>query len=358
VTDVANEDVRSIVRDGFLRYGRDSYPFRQRGPALASWRGYREDAWNDYAELGWLALRLPEPLGGLDADPAIIGSMMEMVGRYLLLEPLFASAVVGTGALVRGAPELLREMAPLLAGGRLILTMACEGHTEVRAGLLSGEKVGVLHGNAAHQFIVTTGAGNPAIYLVAASASGVTRRAYRLVDGRAAAVVTFNKVPAKRLGDAEALQLLLDESVVALCAEALGSTSYLVECTTAHLNSRTQFGRSLGSFQALQHRMSEMAILSEEISALTAAAQSALKEDVSVRARTIGGAAAYIVEAARTIGNEAIQLHGGIGITEALDVSHHFRRLMVTSALIGGRDAQFERFAASLHARRSTEEGA
>lgn len=352
------DDMREMVREGFVRYGRDRYSFEQRNKSLESGKSMRDDAWTDYADLGWLALRLPEELGGLGADAAMTGSLMETVGRHLLLEPLLASAVLGTGALLRADAGLLQELAPALADGSLKLAFAHEGQpAQWHDGRISGEKVGVLHGDVADRFVVSAvdDAGAQGLYLVDAASAQVTRRPYRLVDGRGAALLKLDKAAAQALGDATALQDLLDERTVALCAEALGSTDYLVEATAEYLKVRKQFGRAIGSYQALQHRMSEMYLLCQEIRALTAAAQQSLAQPAADRARMVSGAAAYIVRAARSIGNDAVQLHGGVGVTDELAISHHFRRLMVNASLQGGHDVHFERFGRSCFEARDTE---
>lgn len=351
-------EMHGLLQDGFVRYGRETYTFEKRHAALASVNAYRADAWDNYAELGWLALRLPEDFGGLGADAALTGALMETVGRNLLLEPVLASAVLGTGALLRADAALLAELAPALADGTLKLAFAHEGEAaaQFKNERISGEKICVLHGDVADQFVVSAGKADARVLLlVDGRAAGVTRRAYRLVDGRGAAIVAFDDAPARRIGDAAAVDELLIEAAVALCAESFGSVSLLVEATAAYLKVRKQFGRSLGSNQALQHRMSEMYLLREEIRALTAAAQKALDENTPGRTRIVSGARAYTIQAAREVGNAAVQLHGGVGVTEELEISHHFRRLMVNAALFGGRDLQIERFAQTCFERNASD---
>lgn len=342
---------QQMLRDGFARYARESYAPKLRHAALVSRLAYRDDAWRDFAELGWLALRLPEAHGGLDADAAIVGAMMETVGRNLLLEPLLASAIIGAGALLRAPADVQAEMLPGLADGSRILALAYDGDAVVADDALSGEMVGVLHGDVADRIVVAVAAADGGLFLIDPSTPEVARECYRLVDGRGAATLRFDAAVARRIGDPAALQQTMHEQAVALLAEIFGSADHLVDATAGYLQVRKQFGRTLGSYQALQHRMSEMAMLREEIAALTAAAQHALGEPEPARSRTINGSAAYILSAARTIANEAVQLHGGMGITEELDISHHFRRQMVIAALLGGRDRRIEQFIAASEAR-------
>jgi alkylation response protein AidB-like acyl-CoA dehydrogenase len=209
------------------------------------------------------------------------------------------------------------------------------------------------HGDIADRLIVSARdeAGEWMLCLVDAAAAQVQRQSYRLVDGRGAANFNFDAAPFERLGPgergqsaAEAIAEIRDEAAVALCAEALGAVCSLLAATCEYLKVRQQFGRPIGANQALQHRMVDLYLIQEEIKALTRAAQRALTLPAAARARTVSGARAYITQAARRVANEAVQMHGGVGITEELEVSHHFRRLMVIGALFGGRDEHFARF--------------
>jgi alkylation response protein AidB-like acyl-CoA dehydrogenase len=331
------------LAEAFERYARTRYPFeRSRAAAAAGWS---TDAWADYAAQGWLAMALAEHHGGIDADARVLGALMQTVGRHLLMEPLLASAVLGTASLRRSSPACLDADAPQLAAGALRVAVGLgHGALALRDDGLHGELAGVLHGDDAQRYVVgDTAAG----LLCLVEPAAVQRRAYRLVDGRRAALLRFHRTPVLRLGGAEAAERLWQEAAVALCAETLGAAEALVDATAAHLKVRKQFGRTLGSNQVLAHRMSELYILREEIRALTAAAQQALAAQDGAAARAVAAARAYGIRAARSIANEAVQMHGGIGITEELPVSHHFRRLMVNAALFGGREAALRRLAAA-----------
>lgn len=346
-----------MLRDSAARYAEDNYSFHQRWSVLEQPSGYSPQAWSDFAEFGFLALRLPEEDGGLDGDAVAVGAIMEIVGARLLMEPLLASAVLGTGLLLKlGSAEQKATLLPQLADASLVLAFADEDAPErpcvFDGGRLQGAKVGVLHGDAAGRLLVSaqTPAGEAVVVTVATDAAGVSRQPYRLVDGRGAAIVTFDGVaaeplvPASGRSAAEALAEIRDEAAVALCAESLGIVRNLVTITNEYLKVRKQFGRTIGSNQALQHRMVDCFMLQEEVRALVAAAQQALAGPAEARARIVSGARAYIIQAARKVGNEAIQMHGGLGVTDELDVSHYFRRLMVNASLFGGRDGHFTRF--------------
>lgn len=349
-------DTIAMLRDSAQRYTAAHYSFLQRWDVLTQPAGFSAQAWNDYAEFGWLALRLPEDDGGIDGDAVAIGAMMEVVGSRLLMEPILASTVLGTGLVLKqGSAAQRAAWLPQLADGSLKLAFAhqedLEGPCILRDGKLSGKLISVLHGDIADKLIVAAQAdGKPVLCVVDGTA--VQRHGYRLVDGRSAASIGFDGVAAQLLGDAQdgagaAIAATLDEASVALCAETLGVVIALVETTNAYLKIRKQFGRTLGSNQALQHRMVEMVLLQEEVRALVQTAQGALTLEGSERTRLISGARAFIISAARRVGNEAIQMHGGLGVTDELDVSHYFRRLMVLAALFGNRDQQFEQFMAA-----------
>jgi alkylation response protein AidB-like acyl-CoA dehydrogenase len=348
-------DTVAMLRNTMQRYAAEQYGFAQRNAILE--KGWSEPAWRDYASFGWLALRLPEDDGGIGADASAIGALMEVVGARLLMEPVLASAVLGTGLVLATAGAAQRAaLLPSLADGTLTLAFACEDPPgpgcELRGERLHGAKVNVLHGDVAGRLIVSAhdadAAGAAALCLVDPADAGVERRPYRLVDGRGAACLRFEAARVERLaaGDAsDAIARAHDEAAVALCAEALGVVRSLVSATCDYLKVRKQFGRTLGSNQALQHRMVELFLLQEEVQALTHAAQRSLDNAPAQRTRAISGARAYIATAARRVANEAVQMHGGLGITEELDISHYFRRVMVINALFGSRDEHFARFA-------------
>lgn len=349
----------AMLRDTVARYADDHYSFHQRRDVLAAPEGYSRKTWQDFAELGLLALRLPEDDGGLDGDAVAVGAVMEVVGARLLMEPFFASAVVATGLLRKlGAATQRAELLPQLADGSLILAFADDdepGHGCVLDGdRLTGRKVGVLHGDAAGRVLAPArdaASGEAVVVMIAADAAGVSRRDYRLVDGRGAANFVFDGAFVERLvpesgrAAADAVAQIRDEAVVALCAESLGIVKQLLPITSEYLKVRKQFGKPIGANQALQHRLVDCFLLHEEIRALTDAAQQALARPSVERMKIVSGARAYVVHAARRICNESVQMHGGLGVTDELDVSHYFRRLMVNAALFGSRDAHFKRFA-------------
>jgi alkylation response protein AidB-like acyl-CoA dehydrogenase len=291
---------------------------------------------------------------------------MEAVGANLMLEPILASVILCTGLVLKRAAATQRsEILPRLADGSLRLALAHQESLqanaptlcacEFRQGALYGNKVAVLHGDCADRFIVSArdvdAGGKLSLFLVEATAPGVARRGFSLLDGRGAANLSFagakaqSFAPAALDADVEALAECMQEAAVALCSEALGVIRVLNATTLQYLKVRKQFGRAIGSNQALQHRMVEMYMLEQEVRALTLAAQRALQEGGAGSARIISGARAFTCGAARHVAAEAVQMHGGIGITDELDVSHYYRRAQVLGTLFGNRDFHLACFA-------------
>lgn len=353
-------ETAAMLGESAARYTEDKYGFLERHKVLAQAGGYSQTAWNDYAELGWLALRLPEQAGGLDADVFAVAALMEAVGARLLMEPVLASAIVGTELLRRlGSAEQCAELLPRLADGSLKLAFAHPAPgskaplARARDGSISGRYDGILHGDIADLLLVVAAddaaGGARQVYLVDPSGAGVTLTRYRLVDDRGAANIGFEQASAQRLaGELDSVDLViadaLDLASVAQCAETLGIVRKLGSATLDYLKLRKQFGKPIGTNQALQHRAADMFFLQQEIAAMTLSAQHAMALPAPERIRQVSGAKAYIVNAARKVANEAVQMHGGLGLTEELDVSHYFRRLMVNAALFGNREAHFARF--------------
>ncbi len=349
-----DHDTICMLRDAVLRYTSDHYGFLDRARVLGQAPGFSAQAWRAYADFGWLALRLPEDDGGIDADAAAVGILMEAAGRRLLLEPLLASAVLGTGLLLRqGSAAQRQAWLPGLADGTLTLAFAHEDDARApcvwRDGRLHGSKLGVLHGDRADRVIVAARDQHGEALLCMVAAGDLAAQVYGLVDGRNAANLRFDGSRAELLGEPgrpalEAIELALDEAAAALCAEACGVIGSLVAISCDYLKIRKQFGKPIGSNQVLQHRMVDMYLLQEEARALTTAAQQALALPPPERARVVSGARAYVGAAVRRVANDAVQLHGGLGITEELDVSHYFRRAMTIDSLFGVRDQHLARF--------------
>jgi len=345
-----------MLRSSLERYVEDNYGFLQRQALLNSENSFSSRVWSDLAEFGFLSLRLPVEHDGLDGDAAAVGALMEVIGQRLLQEPFLVSAVLATSLVARlGNAEQRERLFGSLASGSMILACALEHaeHCLLEDNRLSGRVPLLMHGDLAQGLLVAghDAQGKVRVCLVQADQPRVERSALRLVDGRGAAVATFDNVevelldtPNNGLSVAANIELLLDEANVALCAEACGMIEALLHTTNEYLKVRKQFGKPLAVNQALQHRMADLYLLKQEALALTRAAEQALSGPAAERARLVSGARSYISKAARQVANEAVQLHGGLGITEELDVSHYFRRVMLLNTLFGGRDQHFLRF--------------
>ena len=351
-------DIETIgmLRNSLERYVEDNYSFLQRLELMQEEGSFSQRIWSDLAEFGFLSLCLPAENDGLDGDAEAVAALMEVMGQALLQEPFLMSAVLATRLVARlGNQEQRERLLAELASGEMILSCALEHAPlcQLEDNRLSGRIPLVMHADVAHGLLVAAkdGCGELHLCLVSTDQSRVRRTAARLLDGRGAASVSFDNAEVELLATsnnglvlADNLQLLLDEANVALCAEACGMIHALLQTTNEYLKVRKQFGKPLAVNQALQHRMADLYLLQQEAQALTRAAQQALTGPAAERARLVSGARSYISDAARKVANEAVQLHGGLGITEELDVSHYFRRVMLLNSLLGGRDQHFLRF--------------
>ena len=364
-----DSETLQLFTDSVERYGQDQYGFDTYRALLQAAPACSQQAWSDYAQMGWLGAALPVDDGGFGSDPKAVAALMRYVGERLALEPLFTSAVVSGRllALCGNDPAAHTRLQSLAAGDRIFALAhtehsadAFDGHVAatVAGGKLYGHKRVVLHGDLADQLIVSVAesAGDRAadaqrlsLYGVDVGQPGVRKTSYRLIDGRGAASFDFNGAKVTLLGPAgEGATLLapaLLDARLALCAEAHGAMRVLNRLTLAYLKERRQFGRAIGMNQVLQHRMVELYMLEHEAAAVIAAAERAVGLGATQRARAVMGAVAHVMTAGRHISHEAVQMHGGMGTTDELAVSHYFKRVMVVNRLLGDRDAHLDAFA-------------
>jgi alkylation response protein AidB-like acyl-CoA dehydrogenase len=353
--------------------GRD-YGFERRRELAGTALGFSADAWAQYAELGLLALPFPEEFGGLGGNAVDIMLVMELIGRGLLLEP-FLSTIVMCGGLIRhaGAEPLKGNLLQRIGAGELKVALACyeaKGRydlshvacTAVRSGggwRLTGEKTVVLDAPSADYFLVSARssghAGEPqgiSMFLVAREDAGMSLFAYPTQSGGRAADLRLKDVAVDAAGligapgDGLAIvERAVDRGIAALCAEAVGIMTALNEATLNYLKTRKQFGVPIGKFQALQHRMAEMFIAAEQARSMAVnAAVYADSENAAERRRAVSGAKAYIGQAARLVGQQAVQMHGAMGVVDDLIVSHYFKRLTMIDLSLGDVDFHLARF--------------
>lgn len=365
------------LQDTLARFIARDYDFEHRRELAKSADGFSRDAWAQFAELGLLALPLPEAVGGLGGNGVDTMLVMEQIGKGLLLEPFLSTVIVGGGLLADTGAAAPLAMLESIVSGELLLSLAHyepgSRYQEQRVGstarataegyVLNGYKQVVLDGPSADRFLVTArsaGATDDAdgisLFLVDAAAPGLSLRGYTTQDGRRAADLQLDgvQVPADALiGDLGAamplVQKALDRANAALCAEAVGIMAALNEQTLEYLKQRKQFGVSIGKFQALQHRMADMVIATEQARSMAiVAAVHADFEDAAERGRGVSAAKAYICQQARSVGQQAVQLHGGMGVVDELIVSHHFKRLTMIGLTYGDADHHLGRFSDGL----------
>jgi pimeloyl-CoA dehydrogenase small subunit len=341
-------------------------------------KGYSQRLWQQYAELGLLAVPFAEQHGGLGQGPTETMLIAEAFGRALAIEPYLATVILAGGALRHAGNEaMLSELVPAIAEGRLTLALAHQERqarydladiaTTARADgkggyTLEGEKCVVLHGDSADKLIVAarvSGAraerGGIGLFLVAADANDVTRRGYATQDGMRAADVTLSAVrvgPEAVLAGPDAglavLERVVDEAIAALAAEAVGAMAALHELTVEYLKTRKQFGVPIASFQVLQHKSVDMFVALEQARSMAAyATMMAGEPEARERRKAISAAKVQIGRSARFVGETAIQLHGGIGMTMEYKAGHYFKRLTMIDMAYGDADHHLRQLAAA-----------
>jgi alkylation response protein AidB-like acyl-CoA dehydrogenase len=366
---------QQLIQDSVARFVADEYHLEKRRKLAEADPGFSEDHWKTFAELGWLALPFAEEDGGIGGDAIDVMVVMEQFGKGLVLEPFFSTVVLGGGILKRTLEgERRAELVGGIVEGRLKFALA---HTEAQSRwdlndvttaakadgdgfVLNGAKCVVLNAQSADHLIVSarTSGGQMdedgiSLFLVDASADGVTVEGYPTVDGLRAAEVKLENVAVGAealLGEKDAgfpvLRTVANEATLALCAEALGGLERLYKDTVQYTQEREQFGHPLSDFQTTQHRMVEMFMEYEQCRSMVLRATLEFVQDGNDAERTISGAKYLIGEAGQFISESAVQLHGGMGVTEELAIGHFFKRQFVIENQFGNSDFHLERFAA------------
>lgn len=356
-----------LLQESVERLVREEYGFASRQRIVATAEGHSAAHWSLFAELGWLALPLPESAGGLGGGVIESAILMEAFGRGLVPSPWLACVVLGGGAIAAlGTPAQRERWLPPLIAGELHLALAhyetasryepsaiaSRARREGNGWVLEGGKCVVLNAPQADLVLLSAREedGGIGLFAVAPGTPGLRLEAYRTIDGAPAAELAFEGLhlaAEARLGTGDALptiRTLLDRAALLVSAEALGAMDVLLERTVAYAKTRKQFGVPIGSFQALQHRMADMFIEREQSRSILLMALLSAESGGEDAARAISAAKHRIGRAARRIGQEAIQLHGGIGVTDALDVGHYVKRLTAIEALFGNQDWHLRRF--------------
>ncbi|MCU0805887.1 MAG: acyl-CoA dehydrogenase [Burkholderiales bacterium] len=331
---------QQLLADSLARFFERDYTFEKRRAIQKSPEGFGRDAWAQLAEMGIVALPLPADHGGFGGGAADMLPVMKALGAGLLTEPYLATAILGAGLIARaGTAEQKASVLPGVAEGKRVLALAlrdAEGAAVKVAGdgkgwTLDGKKRVVLHGGQADTLVVVAAVGGGhAAFLVDRKTPGVTVRDYRTIDGLRGADVTLAgvKVAADSRvgGDADvtkALRATLDAGAAALCAEAVGVMEQLNTLTLDYIKTRQQFGQPIGRFQVLQHRAVDMFISAEQSKSMAYLAGMRAEAGDSA---AVAGAARYVAREGRKVAKEAIQLHGGMGVTNELPAAHYAKR--------------------------------
>ncbi|MBW8903311.1 MAG: pimeloyl-CoA dehydrogenase small subunit [Bradyrhizobium sp.] len=351
----------------------NSYDFDQRKKYMAEKRGWSKDIWSKLAEQGLLGLPFSEDDGGFGAGAVEIMIVMEAMGKALVLEPYLATVVIAGGFLRHGgsAAQKAAQIPGIIEGSKTFAFAQLEKNSRYdlhdvatsakKKGdgwVIDGEKFVVLNGEAADTLIVTArtkggqrDASGIGVFLVPADAKGVAKKGYPTQDGLHAADISFTGVEIGAdavIGDPEnglpLVERIVDEARTAICAEAVGIMDESLKTTVEYLKTRKQFGVPIGSFQALQHRAADMFVALEQARSMSMFATMASDfDDAKQRATAVGAAKVQIGKSGKFVGQQSIQLHGGIGMTMEAKIGHYFKRLTMIENMFGDTDYHLRR---------------
>ncbi len=359
-----NDDQR-LIKDSVDRLVADRYGFEQRRAVLTSLDGWSREMWTQMAELGLLGVSLDETVGGFGGGPVETMLIAEAFGRGLVVEPYFATVVLGAN-LIRhaGTPFQRSDYLTQVAQGRLLLAFAhherearydlsnvqTTAHAHGGTWYVDGAKSLVLHGDCADRLVVSART-ETGIGLFVVDAGKTTRRGYVTQDGMRAAEIGFDHVEAEAVLTEDGLAVIhqvVDAAIAFLCAEAVGGMAEMHASTVDYLKTRKQFGRVIGEFQVLQHRAVDMLVNLEQARSMALyATMMADEPDGELRGAAISAAKVQVNRSGRAIGQEAIQLHGGIAMTMEYKVGHYFKRMSMIEKLFGDTDSHLARVAAA-----------
>jgi alkylation response protein AidB-like acyl-CoA dehydrogenase len=355
-----------LLRDGLAKFLSSRYDLPTSRAAAKTGAGWQPDIWRSFAdELGILAASLPERAGGLGGGPVEVMVIAEALGHALVVEPYVNTVVVAGGLLDRGGGATADAVLERIAAGSAVVSLADDagdGVTAIRDGdgdgwVLSGSTAVVIDAPLATHLLITATAGDgPSLFLTEFDATSPPGRlavhGYRTIDDRHAADLVFEelRLPAHALlGDpgqsGSSLARARDEGAAAVCCEAVGCMRKVLADTVEYTKQRHQFGQPIGSFQVLRHRMVDMHMEVEQAVAAMLLAMLRLDADDNTRARAVSAAKATVGRAARFVGQNAVQLHGGMGMTEELAIGHYFKRLTALQYEFGTTDFHIARYA-------------
>jgi alkylation response protein AidB-like acyl-CoA dehydrogenase len=372
--DFSLNEVQAMLADSVEKFIENEYDFETRQKYAGSDTGYSADVWQQFAELGWTTVPFGEEDGGFDGGPSEIMVMMQRFGRGLIVEPYLANVVLAGGVLNRAAsPEQRAAWLQPMMAGEMQLTLAftepqarydiADVRTTAKADgggwVLDGHKGYVLNAGTADMIIVPARTSGEAgatqgitLFAVPRSTAGVSVNDYATVDGLRAAEVTLSGVSLAAdalIGELDggyaALKGAIDDATLAVCAEAVGIMQVLTEKTVEYSKSRVQFGVPISSFQALQHRMVDMFTTWEQAWSLLMWAVMTYEAGGEDAQRAVSSIKYLVGTEGRKLGEEAVQIHGGMGVSWELDVAHYFKRLIAIGQMFGNSDWHLDRLA-------------
>lgn len=364
---------QQLLEESVNKYVNDRFDLEKRRALEKSELGFEEENWNTLAELGWLALPFSEEMGGLGGDAVDLSILMNGVGKGLLQEPILGSIVLTGTALRAGANEqqAAQYVGPLLDGaakGALafvelqsrynFVNVMTDAKASGESFVINGKKSMVLNANCADFIIVSARTAGQqsddngiSLFIIDPSQEGVSLEHYPTVDGLQASELILENVTvsaSQLLGEldkgASILQAALNEGVIAVSAEAVGAMEVLYQETADYAQQRIQFDHPLSEFQVVKHRLVDMFMQTEQAKALQERASREYAEDPQAAQRTVHALKVLIGQSGRFVGENAVQLHGGMGMTEELKIGHYFKRLTVINALFGDEAYHFDRF--------------
>ncbi len=372
--DLSYSDEQKQIKEGVERFVREQYAFETRRKIAATDRGWLPENWAKFAELGWLGMSFSEDDGGFGGGMVETAILMEAFGTGLVLEPYLPTVVMGGGLLAAGGSAAQKEalLTPMIGGEKQFAVAYAEKQsrynladvavTAKKSGngyALSGHKGVVYNAASADTIFVTarTSGGQRddkgiTVFAVDAKAKGITRRDYPTQDALRASEVTFDNVSAGAdavVGQVDnglaLLEGVIDRAIVALCAEAVGCMDALNKQTLEYIKTRKQFGVPIGKFQVLQHRMVDCFTNAQEARSMTLMATLKIDDpDATARKKAASGAKVQIGKSGKFVGQSAVQMHGGMGVTDELAVSHYFKRLTMIDTLFGSQQHHLTRY--------------
>ncbi len=359
---------QQMLRDSAERYLQERYSYAQRAKI---WRGggYSAEVWRDFAKFGWLGAGLSEDAAGYGGGAEEVAILAECMGRHVVLEPYIWTAVVGATLVRQGfVGERRMTLLKQLVSGDLHVSLAAfendvgQGFSHIStkarpssAGWsLTGRKAVVPNGGVADLFLVT--AVSPeglSLFAVRRDTPGLTTRVYRSNDGQTLAELALNgvgvgaedRLSVPGAATLDLLELAFDHGSAAVCAEVVGSCAWLVETTCTYLKTREQYGAPLAKFQVLQHKLADMYVAVELARSMAHVAAAALSKTPADRMREVSAARLQSIRCARLVGRDAVQMHGGMGMSQELDVSAHFQRLTMSTLQFGDEASHLSRMA-------------